>query len=150
MPKRNAKSDHMQSKSLTGISRVMEERTENVSGCCRASQTVESRLGAPCGAPHFLMFCTFFCFCLIFADVFFFKKNFGHCLFYFFLQHDLCFFFKFGCRRQHVARGANRRECEDADGAGGWGQQSVLCCSHIWLRSRDDEMVSWSLPKCIR
>ena len=36
MPKRNAKSDHMQRKSLTWIARVMKERTENVSGCCRA------------------------------------------------------------------------------------------------------------------
>ena len=35
MPWKNAKSDHMQSKSLTWIARVMEERTENVSGCCR-------------------------------------------------------------------------------------------------------------------
>ena len=35
MPKRNAKSDHMQRKSLTWIARVMEERTANVSGCCR-------------------------------------------------------------------------------------------------------------------
>ena len=36
MPKRNAKSDHMQRKSPTWIARVMEERMENVSGCCRS------------------------------------------------------------------------------------------------------------------
>ena len=36
MPKRNAKSDHMQRKSPTWIVRVMEERMENVSGCCRS------------------------------------------------------------------------------------------------------------------
>ena len=35
MPKRTAKSDHMQRKSPTWIARVMEERMENVSGCCR-------------------------------------------------------------------------------------------------------------------
>ena len=35
MPKRSANSDHMQRKSLTWIARVMEERTENVSGGCR-------------------------------------------------------------------------------------------------------------------
>ena len=35
MPERNAKSDHMQRKSQTWTARVMEERTENVSGCCR-------------------------------------------------------------------------------------------------------------------
>ena len=36
MPKRNAKSDHMRRKSPTWIARVMEERMENVSGCCRS------------------------------------------------------------------------------------------------------------------
>ena len=36
MPKRNAKSDHMQRKSPTWIARVVEERMENVSGCCRS------------------------------------------------------------------------------------------------------------------
>ena len=36
MPKRNAKSDHMQRKSPTWIARVTEERMENVSGCCRS------------------------------------------------------------------------------------------------------------------
>ena len=36
MPKRNAKSDHMQRKIPTWIARVMEERMENVSGCCRS------------------------------------------------------------------------------------------------------------------
>ena len=46
-PKRNAKSDHMQRKSLTWIARVMEERTENVSG-----QIFESRVGRACGVPH--------------------------------------------------------------------------------------------------
>ena len=35
-PKRNAKSDHMQRKSLTWLAKVMEERTENVPGCCRS------------------------------------------------------------------------------------------------------------------
>ena len=39
MPKRNAKSDHMQRKSPTWIARVMEERMENVSGCCRSLGT---------------------------------------------------------------------------------------------------------------
>ena len=35
MPKRNAKSDHVQTKNQTWTARVMVERTENVSGCCR-------------------------------------------------------------------------------------------------------------------
>ena len=35
MPKRNAKAGHTQRKSLTWTARVMEERMENVSGCCR-------------------------------------------------------------------------------------------------------------------
>ena len=35
MPKRNAKSDHVPRKNQTRSARVMGERTENVSGCCR-------------------------------------------------------------------------------------------------------------------
>ena len=36
MPKRNAKSDHMQRKSLAWLAKVMEERTENLPVCCRS------------------------------------------------------------------------------------------------------------------
>ena len=44
MPKRQAKSDHMQTKNQTWIARVMVGRT--------ASHTLGGRVGAPCGVLH--------------------------------------------------------------------------------------------------
>ena len=37
---------------LTWIARVMEERTENVSGCCRGLTHLECRVETPCGVAH--------------------------------------------------------------------------------------------------
>ena len=51
MPKRNAKSDHMQRKSLTWIARAMEERTESVPGCCRGLAHPRKPIGSPTWCP---------------------------------------------------------------------------------------------------